>query len=154
MPHLSVVAFGIYPRMTSFSDPRGNLLYKQWVSYKGRISLNYCSKAFKHSNVIEKNKLEKLNIEIWRCLFCGPLFSLTVSKWDQFQWHLLIAKQVAIWSWLLLLKIETHTLNMETYWKQWLYMVIKEKDDNIELMETQSKNKGMGLHNELKLECK
>ena len=24
MPHLSVVAFGIYPRMTSFSDPRGN----------------------------------------------------------------------------------------------------------------------------------
>ena len=24
MPHLSVVAFGICPRMTSFSDPRGN----------------------------------------------------------------------------------------------------------------------------------
>ena len=48
-------------------------------------------------------------------------------------------KQVAIWSWLLLLKIETYTLNMKSYWKQWLHIIIKKKLDNIEIMKTQSK---------------
>ena len=36
--------------------------------------------------------MEKLNIEIWRCLFWVPLFSPTVSKWDQLQWPSLISR--------------------------------------------------------------
>ena len=34
--------------------------------------------------MISRKKMEMLNIEFWRSLFWGPLFSLTVSKWTRF----------------------------------------------------------------------
>ena len=92
------------------------VLYIQWQCFI-KAEFLWWIIVVRHSNfqMIWRKKMKRLKIEFWRCLFWGPLFSLTVSKWTSFSDPHSFSKQVAIWSWLLLLKIETHTLNMKTY---------------------------------------
>ena len=128
-----------YPRMTSFSDPKG--IIHTVTMFHIKAEFLWWIIEVRHSNfqMISRKKMKRPIIEFWRYLFWGPLFSLTVSKWTSFSDPHSFSKQVAIWSWLLLLKIGTHTLSMKTYWKQWLHIVIKKKLDYIIIMETLSK---------------
>ena len=128
--------------MTSFSDPKG--IIHTVTMFHIKAEFLWWIIEVRHSNfqMISRKKMKRLNIVFWRYLFWRPLFSLTVSKWTSFSDPNSFSKQVAIWSWLLLLKIETHTLNMKTYWKQWLHIVIKKKLNYIQIMETLSKYGG------------
>ena len=132
----------MYPRMTSSSDPKGFIQTVTMFHIKAEFLCWIIVVRHFNFQMISRKKMERLNIEFWRSLFWEPLFSLTVSKWTSFSDLHSFSKQVEIWSWLLLLKIETHKLNMETYWKQGLHIVIKKKIGNIKIMETLSKQEG------------
>ena len=102
-----------YPRMTSFSDPKGIIHIVTMFHIKAEFL--WWIFAVRHSNfqMISRKKRKRLKIEFWKCLFWGPLFSLTISKWTSFSDPHSFSKQVAIRSRLLLLMNKTHTLNMK-----------------------------------------
>ena len=122
--------------MTSFSEPNG---IKQTVTtfhIKADFFLWIIVVRLSYLQMISRKRRKGWTLNFGDVYFGEPYLALHFQSGTNFSDPRSFSKHVAIWSWLLLLKIETHTLNMKTYWKQWLHIVIKKKLDNIEIMKT------------------